>query len=125
MVQPAIGVRREISVLLKISSALHVLLQLSQKQLSPNVDVERIESLHLFAFFRAHVTLAEGRHSKIDKGMAKPSPRRTGQPACMESFPCGCIGRTPLFAKPTEYARQISNPVTQDLYQHGSDFAWS
>src|SRR6267154_4301636 len=69
MLEPAVGVRREIGVLAENLLRAHVLLQLGQKTAFADVDVERIERLHLIRLLRAHVTLAQGGHAEIHERM--------------------------------------------------------
>src|SRR5437762_14127181 len=76
MLEPAVGVRREIRVLAENLLRAHVLFQLGQKTAFADVDVERIERLHLIRLLRTHVTLAQGRHAEIHEGMVQLRPAK-------------------------------------------------
>src|SRR6266699_4092702 len=86
MLEPAIGVRREIGVLAENLLRAHVLLQLGQKTLSADVDVERIKRFHLIRFLRTYIAFAERRHTEVDKGVTELRPAE----------PAACLRRNHL-----------------------------
>src|SRR5882762_8208580 len=59
MLQPAVRVGRKIGVLVENLLTTNVLLQLGQKTVAANVDVERVKCLHLIGFFGTYVALAK------------------------------------------------------------------
>ena len=78
MLQPRIGVGREIGVVAEDILRALVFFQLHQKALLADVDVERIVDLAAIQIGRRWIGLAQWRHTQIDKGSLQSRRRRSG-----------------------------------------------
>ena len=56
---------------MKISAGLTILLQLDEEAVVADVDVQRIERLHVVELLGGEVALAERRHPQVDEGVAQ------------------------------------------------------
>ena len=70
VLDPAIRVRGEVRVVAEDVLGADVRLELDQETLAADVDVERVERLHLVELVATHVAFAERRHSQIHEGVA-------------------------------------------------------
>ena len=66
---PAIRIRREVRIFAEDMLVADVGLELDQETLAADVDVERVEGLHLVQLVTTHVTFAKRRHSQIHEGL--------------------------------------------------------
>ena len=90
VIQPAIGVGREVRVVAEDFLTAHILLQLHEETLVADVDDERVKRLHRVQLITTQVTLAQRRHAEVghdvrEGGAAGPARVVSGS----RRFPAG------------------------------------
>src|ERR1700722_1535759 len=75
--KPTFRIRREIGVLAKNRLHTHVFLELHQEAVLADQHMKGVKRLHLIQLLNTQITLAQGRHSQIDKGMSHAGAAKT------------------------------------------------
>ena len=78
MAEPAVGVGREVGIVGEDVGGRDVLLQLDEQALLTDVDMERIEGLHVVQVAFVEERLAQRRHPEVDERAAQVGVRRSG-----------------------------------------------